>query len=177
MSMEEALAEAYASAPTDERILETIELHHPSFLDESGQPTAIRVVQAFEDHTLTLENTAPLNPNQPVLFRACPFRFALSGFSENDTPSLQLSISNVSRIVTKYLEQAIAYTTPITVIYRPYLESDTSAPQLDPVISMTLTSVKVGIMDITGNATLSDVHNWPFPTLKYTPEAYPGLVR
>ena len=177
MSMSEALAEAYASAPADELVLETIELHHPGFIDEFGSLVSIRLVQSFEDHTLGLENTAPLNPSEMVLFKALAFEFTPTGFGEGEVPSIQLSVSNVSRIITKYLEQASQYTDPITLIYRPYLESDPSEPQIDPVVIMTITSVESGVMAVTGTASLSDVHNWPFPNKKYTPEAYPGLVR
>ncbi len=175
--MSDALKEAYASAPADELTLDTIELHHPGFVDSFGNPTAVRLVQAMEDHTCTLEAAAPLNANQAVLFRACAFNFVPSGFGEDDVPSLQLTISNVSREITKYLEMAIALTDPIVVYYRPYLLSDKSHPQSDPVVRMTLTNVSAGVLDITGSASVSDVNNWPFPNKKYTPAKFPGLVR
>lgn len=177
MSMDEALAEAYASAPIDDIPLDTIEMHHPAFKDEFGNPTAIRVVRANEPWMLTLEASAPLNPGEEVEFLPVPFDFTPPGFSENQVPSLTFSISNVSRLVTQYLEQAIAQTSPITLYYRNYLASDTSAPQINPVIVMTLKAAESGTMQVTGTASLSDVHNWPFPAEKYTPDRFPGLLR
>ena len=42
-ALSEALREAYASAPSDVVILHTLELRHPSFIDDDDQPMAIRV--------------------------------------------------------------------------------------------------------------------------------------
>ena len=53
--LSEALREAYASAPSDVVILHTLELRHPSFLDDDGQPIAIRVVRDNQDLTARLE--------------------------------------------------------------------------------------------------------------------------
>ena len=43
-ALSEAIKEAYASAPSQQIILHTLELRHPSFVDETGQLVAIRVV-------------------------------------------------------------------------------------------------------------------------------------
>lgn len=177
MSYSEAIAEAYASSPDDEIQLDTLELIHPAFLDDFGNKISVRVVEGFDDYMLRLESNAPLQPNQMVLFRACPFRFKPPEVAENEAPSLQLSLTNVSREITKYLEMAAQQTSPITVIYRPYLASDPEGPQMLPVLTMTLTKVKSDVFQTTGAATLSDVHNWPFPNYKYLPELFPGLVR
>lgn len=177
MSMSEALAEAYASSPVDELVYDTIELHHPTFVDEYGVRTAVRVVQGFNDIVAKLESTAPLNADEYITFLAIPFTLTREGFSENDVPALAFAISNANRLVTKYLEQAIEQTDPIVMIYRPYLESDLSVPQINPVITMELTSAEAGLTQITATANLSDVHNWPFPYVRYTPELFPGLVR
>lgn len=175
--MKQALAEAYASASVSDLVMETIELHHPKFVDELGVRTAVRIVKAFEPFTAKLENTAPLNPNQYVEFKPIPFDMTPAGFKEGDVPTMNLSISNVSREITRYLELAIADKTPIIVMYRPYLESDPSEPQLLPVVVMSITSAEASLMHVTATATLSDVHNWPFPAVKYTPDTFPGLVR
>lgn len=171
MPYTQAIAEAYASAPVDELALNTIELQHPNFFDENGAPTALRLVQGFEDYTLGIEGGAM------VLFSGVPFTFSLPGFDEGSVPQLQLSIDNVSHLITTYLEQAIESLEPITVVYRPYLASDPSGPQLDPPITMRLTKVTVDIFTATGTATLDDVNNWPFPNRRYTANDFPGLFR
>jgi len=177
MTMNAALEEAYASQPIDDQTLDTLEFHHPSFVDETGQRTAIRVIYDTETWSLKLEASAPLNGGEYVDFLPVPFSFTQPGYAEDQVPTMTFSISNVSRLVTQYLELAIGQTTPIKMIYRPYLQSDTSMPQMDPVITMTLTAAVASTMQVTGTATLSDVHNWPFPSQKYTPERFPGLQR
>ena len=52
-ALSEAIKEAYASAPSQQIILHTLELRHPAFVDEAGQPVAIRVVRdIFNDAVL-----------------------------------------------------------------------------------------------------------------------------
>lgn len=177
MSMSEALAEAYASSSIEDRVVDTLEFLHDAFVDGNGNPTSVRVVQDYEDFVGTLENTAPLNPGGTVTFKAAAFEFKQSGFSDGKIPTLQLTVSNIGRQLTTYLEQAISQTKPITLIYRTFLASDPSEPQIDPVVTMTLTAANVKTNSVTGTASLSDVHNWPFPNVRYTPETYPGLVR
>lgn len=177
MSWEQAMKEAYASSPVDEVPLDTLELRHSEFVDEFGEPTAIRVVQGYEDQTLGLEADAPLNGGQMVKFTACRFSLVLPRMEENAIPEIQITISNVSREITKHLEAAIAVLEPIALTYRPYLSTVPEAPQMDPPIHLTLKKVKVDIFQVTGTASLEDVHNWPFPFRKYMPYEWPGLKR
>ena len=44
-TLSQAIKEAYAAAPSDVVILHTLELRHPDFEDDDGNPTAIRVVR------------------------------------------------------------------------------------------------------------------------------------
>lgn len=176
-AMSEALAEAYACAPVQQTIFDTLEVRHPAFIDDSGNPTAIRVVIGYEDVYARIEDDAPMNAGAVVRFIAGAFRFSLPGFEEGSVPSMRITLDNVSREVTAHLEQAIEQLARIEVTYRPYLASDLSGPQMDPPVTMTLTNVHVDVFQVTGTATLSDVHNWPFPKRKYTPTDFPGLVR
>lgn len=177
-TMEQALAEAYASNPIDEIVYDTLELHHPAFIDDFGNPTAVRVVQAYENLRAYLEDDAPLNPGEEVEFVGLAFSFSKPGFDDDGgVPSLKFTISNVSREITKYLEQAIVQTDSIVIMWRQYLSSDLSGPQMLPVVRMELTSVEASVMSITGTATLATVHNFPFPSKQYTPDDFPGLVR
>ncbi len=173
----EALAEAYASNPVDDLPLDTLEFHHPAFVDELGNPVAPRVVCDTVPWTLGLEDDAPLNPGEMVLFEPVPFEFTKPSFEEGSVPTLPFSVANVSRLLTYYLELASEQTDPIYVYYRTYLASNPSHPEMDPVVVMTLTAAKAGALRVTGTASLSDVHNWPFPGQKYTPARFPGLVR
>ena len=177
MSLEQALQEAYASAPTDRVIFDTLEVRHPAFFDDAAQPTAIRVVIGYEDVSACLEGDAPLNPGEYVDFIAGAFRFKLPGFEEGSVPQLQITIDGVSREVVGHIEAAIADPDPIEVTYRPYLSTDLSKPQMNPPLTMMLTKVSVTGTSVSGTASLSDVHNWAFPFQKYLASRFPGLVR
>ena len=48
-ALEEAIREAYASCPSNAIPLHTMELRHPAFVDDNGNPTAVRVVRNYED--------------------------------------------------------------------------------------------------------------------------------
>lgn len=177
MSYKDAIAEAMASAPADQVILDTIELYHPAFVDELGRPTAIRLVKDYQDYNLKLESSAIINPSTYVTFIACSFDVVLPEFAEDGNPSLQLSVGNVSRQITTHMEQARQSLIPITVTYRPYLASDTTGPQLDPPIVMELSDVDVDVFQATGTCKLKDIHNQAFPREKYTLSRFPGLRR
>lgn len=174
---DEALEEAYASAPVDEWEYFTLEFHHPNFKDDLGHSTAVRVVLAYEDKDFRLENTAVLNPGEVVTFQKCAFDFKHPGFEEGKVPSLALSIDGVSREISKQLEYAIASLQPIDVYVRTYLNSDPEGPTMDPPYRFTLTDVQVDVFQVTGTCNLQDVHNWPFPANKYTRQRFPGLNR
>ena len=178
MSYTEAIQEAYASAPADAVTLDTIELYHPAFIDELGRPAAIRVVLAEEDWLLKLEDGAVLGGGTYVPFLACQFSVTLPEFTEDgSTPSIQLGIANVSREITRHLEQAKQSLIPIKVTYRPYLSSDPSGPQMVPPIVMEMSEVDVDIFQATGTATIEDIHGRPFPFEKFNTERFPGLRR
>lgn len=177
MSYSEALKEAYASESVDDMPINTLEFHHPDFRDDFGNHTSIRIVQDFIPWTLGLESSAPMNPGEMVLFEPIPFNFNEPSFGEDSVPSITFSVANVSRLLTKHLEEASSKTTPIKMYFRNYTESNTNQPQMNPVIVMTVTSAEAGDLNVTATASLSDVHNWPFPYQKYTPERFPGLQR
>lgn len=176
-TVEEAMAEAYASNPADDPVLDTLEFHHPAFVDDFGVRTAIRIVQANQAYHFRLEDNALLNPGEMVEFLPLPFDLTVPGFAKGQVPTMRLSISNINRLITKYLEMAIDQTDAIQVFYRPYLLSNPDEPTINPVIEMGLVAAKSGVFDVSGTATLSDVHNWPFPLKKYVIQRFPGLLR
>ena len=97
------MKEAYASAPSDVVILHTLELRHPSFKDALGAPTAIRVVRDYQDHLCVLEDSAPLDAGQAVLFIAMAFDLALPPVNNALTPEITVTIDNVSTEMIRYL--------------------------------------------------------------------------
>jgi len=178
MSFDQAVKEAYASAPQDRVVFDTLEVLHPAFVDDEGQPTAIRVVRGYESIRARLEADAPLNGGQYVEFTAAAFGFSLPGFEEDQVPQMKLTLDGVTQKVIAHIEAASSTPTePIVMIYRPFVSTDLSKPGMDPPIVMELANVNAGGLRITGTATLDDVHNAAFPRLKYLPSRFPGLVR
>ena len=72
-ALSEAIKEAYASAPSEQIILHTLELRHPAFVDETGQLVAIRVVRDTGDLWARLESQAPLQAGERVRLTEAPF--------------------------------------------------------------------------------------------------------
>ncbi len=169
-ALTEAIAEAYASAPTSEVILHTLELRHPSFT----QP--LRVVNNHQDLTATLEADAPEDPSTAVTFVAFSFRFKLPDVQKTGMPEIEIEIDNVSREVLTYIDQAANSADLIEVTYRPYLASDTSAPQMDPPITLVLHDVDADVFAIRGRASFGDYGNRRFPGEWYDAQRFPGLI-
>ncbi|MES2180731.1 MAG: DUF1833 family protein [Pseudomonadota bacterium] len=178
LSYSEAIAEAYASAPENSVILNTLEFRHPNFIDpDTGAIIAIRVVNDHVDLNATLEATAPANAGQTVLFKAV--RFSFKRPSETDgasLPEITITVSNVARILIPYLDQAKESRTPIEVTYRPYLASDLTGPHMNPPLTLTLRSVNADMNNVTAQAGFGDLVNRRFPKTDYTAKKFPGLT-
>ena len=172
----EALAAAYASAPEDEVVLDTLEFRHPLFLD-NGSPFAVRVVNDHSDLTATLEASAPMNPSASVTFKASYFAFTRPAESESgSTPEVEITVQNVSRYLMQYLDSAKESRVPIEVTWRPYLASDLTAPHMNPPLTLTLRSVTCDMMTVSARAGFGDLTNRRFPAIEYTAKKFPGLT-
>lgn len=176
-NISEALKEAYASAPSNVVLLHTLELRHPAFADDSGQPTAIRVVRDHVDHICTLEDSASLNAGQAVLFTAMAFDLELPPVDTSPTPEITVTLDNVSTELISYLDKAVETQDMIEMTYRPYLSDDTSVPQMDPPVTLMITEITVDCYKITATARMMDIGNRSFPSENYTVKNYPGLSR
>lgn len=176
-TISEALKEAYASAPSEVVLLHTLELRHPAFIDDKGNPTAIRIVRDNKNYTCRLEDTAPLNPGVEVEFQALAFDLELPPVEAIPVPEITLSIDNVSTEIIKYLDRAVETQDMIEMTYRPYLTNDLSSPQMDPPITLVITEVTADISKISATARMMDIGNKSFPAENYTVKKYPGLSR
>jgi hypothetical protein len=169
-NLEAAIKEAYASAPTDEVILHTLELYHPAFA------APIRVVRDHVDFTATLEATAPRNAGQSVTFVAFAFDIVPPEVTDGALPQCTIEIDNVSRDVLANIELAMGSTELVTAIYRAYLDTDTTGPQNDPPMTLTLTSISASLFRIKATAGFPDLANRRFPRMEYTATRFPGLI-
>lgn len=165
-----AIAEAYASAPTDEVILHTLEIRHPTFT------TPIRVVRDHQDFSAFLEADAPVDPGGNVNFTAFAFDFIMPDVNRSAVPEIEVVLDNISGEIIAYLDAAAQTSDLIEITYRPYLASDTSAPQMDPPLTLGIREVKVDIFRVRARAGFGDLANRKFPSEVYTSERFPGLA-
>ena len=204
-ALEQTIREAYASAPSDAVILHTLELRHPAFMDDEGEPTAIRVVRNFADEAswlslggaevqavldampvqardlvglvARLEEDAPKDAGRMVPFIALAFDLELPPVDTAPVPEFAVTLDNVSREIVRHLDAAATSHEIIEVAYRPYLSTDIEGPQMDPPITLTLTEVEVDVFRATGRARMLDIGNKAFPAELYTAKRFPGLTR
>ncbi len=204
-TLEQAIREAYASAPTDTVILHTLELRHPAFVDDDGRPTAVRVVRNFADEeswlrlagaevrtvldampaegrdlvglVARLEADAPKDAGRMVPFIALAFDLELPPVDSAPVPEIAVTLDNVSREIVRHLDAAATSLERIEVTYRPYLSTDIEGPQMDPPITLTLTEIEVDVFRATGRARMLDNGNKAFPAETYTAKRFPGLTR
>jgi hypothetical protein len=163
MTYSAAIKEAYALAPSNIVTIDTIELTNPS----GGN--SLFLVQQRSNMSLGLET------GETVEFEAVPFRFSLPAAGENGRQDLTLAIDNIDRRVSDFVNTAKSYSEPIRCIYRPYLSNDLTRPQMDPPLSLKLTSITATVVEVQAKATFGDVLNMPFPSQLYTRARFPGL--
>ena len=122
-TVEQALAEAYASAPQELIVLDTLEIHHRTF------DVPIRIVRwpvtgpKPDMFKLRLDNKAPQDPGKIVDFVGCPFELVPPAQSTDEViGSFQLKIDNMDDLLDEYLENAALDGGIITGIYRTYVK-------------------------------------------------------
>lgn len=162
-ALNEAIREAYAVAPADVAVIESIELSHSS-INES-----IYMVQSRLPMIMTLETGAT------VEFEPVPFRFTLPAAGENGRQELRIAIDNVDRRISDFIEQVKSHVAPVKLVYRPYLSNDLSQPQMNPPLVLSLQQISVSALEVTGRATFADILNRKFPADFYTRNRFPGL--
>lgn len=170
-NLSEALKEAYASAPSDVVIINTIEIRHPAF----DQP--IRVVSDYSPVDAVLESTAPENPGEMVTFQPFAFEMTLPELMEKGIPELMIKIDNVSREILQHIELAVPQPDKLEVTYRAYLSNDLdNGPHNNPPLHLTVTQIEADAMSVTARASIADFINKKFPSQEYDETRFPGLI-
>lgn len=162
-----ALNQAYAS--NSETPVHTFE-----FLHSSVTGGAIRLVQGYYDIQATLEGSPP----QTVTFSKSGITVSLPQKSSDGRQDLDIELDNVSNAVWQELQSAITAirTTNERIIckYRPFLESDLSAPAgptyVFTVMQAVTTRKTAGI-----RASFAVLPDTAYPRKRYYPTIYPGL--
>lgn len=162
-SLQDAIKEAFALAPASVVILNTIEIR------QQGVQDPIFLVQARRGITATDENGVDR------VYEPVGFQFSLPPSNEEGFQSLNVAIDNVGRRVTDFITTAMSVAEPIKVVYRPYLSTDLTQPQMDPPLILYLKDVRITAIQVTGRATFMDVVNKKFPSMLYTRDRFPSL--
>lgn len=161
-SLSEAIKEAYAMAPADKSIIETLEIRHEGSY-------SIYITRGFIPVDLRLE-TGATKTFQPI-----GFEFSLPKNSDTGGQSLDITIDNTDCVVSDFIVAAKESMKPVQIIYRPYLSSDLTTPQMNPPLMLYLKNVSINIKTVSAEATFVDVVNRRFPNDYYTIGRFPGL--
>ncbi len=173
--LQQAIAEAYASAPQDEIILHALEINHRSFT----QP--VRVIRwpvsgpEPERFRCLLEDDAPYNPGQVVEFIGLPFEPIIPARDTENPGQFAIRIDNVGDALDEYLENAALHGGKISAVYREYIKGQEAEGPAQVWRSITLHSPRQeGQSIIMDGATL----DWMFLKFGrlYKVKDYPGLA-
>jgi len=162
-SLSEAIKEAFAVAPTTKTIIHTLEINQTGIQDSVFISQTRTGINAFDENGL--EHT----------FQPSGFQFTLPPSDEDGYKSLNISIDNVNRVASDFVETAKGSVVPVQVIYRPYLSDDLSAPQMVPPLILYLKDVQITTLQVTGKCTFLDLVNQKFPSTLYQRENFPSL--
>ncbi|MFL1404175.1 DUF1833 family protein [Marinobacter sp. M1N3S26] len=155
------LERVYASAPTDQILLPTLEIAVP------GMDT-IRIVGAFEDLEATTED------GETVTFVAGPFDYREPSKDTSGLQTLGFAIAGVTGQAQEAVDAALEAAAEVPVIYREYLHTDLTAPAKRPY-KMTLRGGSFEGVMFQVEAGYFDLLNYHWPRLRYTAEFAPGL--
>lgn len=162
-ALSEAIKEAYAIAPSNKVILDTLEIR------QTGVQSPIFIVRSLNPIVATDEN------GHDHTFQAVGFQFSLPSETEDGFKSLSISIDNVGRTVRDFIDTAKSERITVEMLYRPYLSDDLSQPQMIPPLLLYLKDIQVTPQQVTGRATFMDLINKKFPLEIYSRERFPAL--
>ena len=162
-SLQDAIKEAYAVAPSNVAILDTLEIR------QVGVQNSIYLVKS------KLEVLAFTEDSGEVAFQPANFQFTLPPQNEEGFVSLNIAIDNIDRQASDFVDRARSDRTPVEIIYRPYLSTDLTQSQMIPPLVLYLKDIQITAAQIVGRATFMDVVNKKFPTELYTRARFPGL--
>lgn len=170
VTMSDALKEAYSTAPPTVAELITIEIYHTSWA------SPLRFVRDRVGLTATLEDDAPNDPGDDVVFQPFNFDFQLPRRGDG-RQSLSLTFDNSTRYLMDYLETLdLSTSSPARVIYRPYLSSDLTVPAMSPVLKLVVQAIQADNKKVVLTCGYADFANRKFPRVLYTVESFPGIA-
>jgi hypothetical protein len=162
-TLQDAIKEAYASAPSNVVIIHTLEIRQEGVQDPIFISQSRRGIEAYDENG-TLRVYLPVG-----------FQFTLPPSNEEGFRSLNIAIDNIGLQVSDFVKIAKGSMEPVKLIYRPYVSNDLSQPQMNPPLVLFLKDVQITSHQVTGRATFMDIVNKKFPAQLYTRERFPSL--
>lgn len=154
------LKTVYASAPTDEILIPTLEIRVPGM-----EP--LRICNGYEDRW-------PYVDGVPQFFEAGPLSVALPAKNTTGQQTLRFGVSGVEGIAQRYVDAALESGEVSTMVFREYLLSDPTAPARMPYV-MTIVGGAFEGPDATFEGSYYDLLNSAWPRERYTAETAPGI--
>lgn len=153
-SMSATATEAVLKQYTDQVFLWLLEIDHDD-LDDT-----LRFVNSREDIVS--------NGNNYIAF---PFEITLPSDDGETISGVQLSISNVDRLITETIR---GLATPAEVTSKIILASDPDYAEAGP-FTMTMKSVTYNALTVTGTLSQENILDLAYPGYTFTPSGFPGL--
>ena len=161
----EALREAYAVAPANTVVLDTLEV-------AVAGSSSIFLTNNYSSFTATLETSAS------VTFLRIPFKVNLPSKGKDELPVMKITIANPNQIVSNYLRAAKTSKKPVTIKFRPFITTDSGATftyQLPTPMTFNIGPVNYGIAQVDVQCLFPNISNKKFPNEAYTVRLFPGL--
>lgn len=162
-ALSEAIKEAFAVAPAAVTVIHTLEIEQEGVQNSVYLSQTPNGINAFDEDGM--EHT----------FVGAGFQFTLPPSDEDGFKSLNVSIDNINRQVTDFIDVARQSKVAVKVIYRPYVSTDLTAPAMDPPLVLYLKDVQITAMQVTGKCTFMDLVNKKFPSELYQRVKFPSL--
>lgn len=162
--MTAALEEAYACAPTNVVVMETLQIDHADF----SMP--IRLVNDFTDLTAKLET------GETVTFIRFAFEHVGAEVNAQGVPEVVITIDNASAEISRQLDAIADSSSGLTVTIRSYRSDDLNAPA-GRIVPGEIANISITDLRVTLRISFGQIANKPFPGELYTPFRFPGLVR
>ncbi len=162
-ALEAAIKEAYAIAPSGVIVYDTLEIR------QTGVQSAIFLVKSNRELVALDENGIERT------FEPSGFSIALPASNAEGFRSLSVAVDNLDRRASDFIQAAKDSRVEVEVIYRPYVSTDLTQPQMNPPLRLFLKDVQLNEIQVIGKATFMDVVNRRFPSQLYTREMFPAL--
>lgn len=162
-SLQAAIKEAFAIAPTTRVILYTLEIRQTGVQNPIFLVKSLRAIEAKDENGVT------------HAFEPIGFKFSLPPSTEEGFQSLNIAIDNIGRRVVDFIEAAKGTDTPIEIYLRPYASDDLNTPQMNPPLLLYLKDVSITATEVVVRATFADIVNKKYPSELYIRERFPSL--